>query len=338
MRKIYYLSTACLFCAICLLIIRTQTGPRVVVEDANSRDQVSDRDSSIGNVAEIEKKGKRKFEPSEIDRYLAKSGRNADALLAAFYLHESNDLLVEMEDHSSSKLACILLAARHPDAGKRLEFAIKLEALDPENGIGSVLHAAALMKQGNPPAAMEYLQSTSKGWKKIDPYLKQRELDYRGALQELGFSPLDAQLATRSRPELVHDYSEPLVKVVLESVKQAGKRGDDEAVEFAAVGLRVAKLVSSWGGLVGELEGHIIERSILKSLPDDTEYGETGMSVSDRLAQMRAEKGQILQLAQQAEPFLKNLPSEKLSQFYERWNEVGEKAAFAWLLEKEGVK
>lgn len=130
-----------------------------------------------------------------------------------------------------------------------------------------------------------------------------------------------------------------VVSVFQTRIDEANKAGDlDRVVEMAGLGATVAehlRLADSTLPLDDLINMGMLQE-MLKALPPDTEYGDSGKTVEDRISEMVMERAGlkgILNDGNALDAFMENLTDAQVSEFTDKVILHGERAARNWLAE-----
>ncbi len=347
---------AALFLALILIVIRMTGGRKELSSNVLLVQKPRiESEAEVGRVEVAKSKGTEfrdprlaranrlmRFKVEQLQAYLEKEGRSPKSLIAAYYLSRDEGLLEELKIHPNSPQACALLAIHAPTPKERLHFSKLMRQLNPDNGYGWFLEAKAALDCDEEQAAQEAFSAGVKT-ARFDSF-PEHLVELRKAIQGVGYDFEEARILAHSSNEWRNDATSFLPEMVKTLyAAEASKLDDDGRLAAATRFLRLPQILNGLGAnasLFSETSAVHTEVMILKSLPRDVEYGTSGMSVADRLAQIKNWMSQesILRKSELSGPILGSAEPALVNEYYSRLDLFGEKAALDWLLETHGTK
>jgi hypothetical protein len=108
----------------------------------------------------------------------------------------------------------------------------------------------------------------------------------------------------------------------------------DERVAHSTAHLFIAREVQAinQGNLFSRVLGAAAELDVLRSLPSDLAYGESGQKVGERIQQLEAGTVGVFDAIRQRDAILPRLTEAQKFSYYRRIEYDGEDATIAWLV------
>lgn len=275
--------------------------------------------------------------PEQVSAWLDWKKRSPDALIAAYFLTGDTSHLDALKDYSgNSPLILATLASQLSDPDDRARFATRLIDSDPTNAYGNLLLFAARSHQGRAEEAMQAL-SEIESLSRMHTYSVESNLLQREAWSFFGNSTLEARLnadfSAVSSPRAGSWFVVDAVRRGLQEIAD-----DDERIEAATDFLRVTRLMRDnpeRDTIASLLDAQLAERTVLATLPQDVEYGSTGLTIAERTGQLAEEMREAMELEQEAVRKLFSADPAVVDQYYERVDSLGELRANQWLMDRE---
>ena len=184
---------------------------------------------------------------------------------------------------------CLLLVCLwSPDFVQRNTALAKLKEIDPLNlGLTAALEAKITLDSGkNPDKIKSYVKQLSKS--PINWYIDEFEISKKSALRKLQIFSAAERLEFNSS-FTTYDFVHALYKPTLAAWEKVPENERiSEATDYLAIVNRIAgdarfKATSNF------LLASGMEMNLLKTLPPDTEYGDSGTTVADRMVAISSE-------------------------------------------------
>jgi RNA polymerase sigma factor (sigma-70 family) len=279
----------------------------------------------------------------QLGPYLQANHRNAASLLAAYRTSKDPALLEEAKRNFPNDPQVAFEAAFEKNATpeERQQWLESWKMSDPDNSMANYLLARDYFKAGQPDQAIqELIAASAKG--EYHDYTQARMQDDQDAYLAAGYSAAEAESISSMQlllPQLaqVKDLGLSLADLA-NSYRQAG----DEASAKAALQM-AAQLGQRYGDTPGETEiswlvGMAVEKIALNNMDPNDAYGNSGLTVQERLSQIAQQRQELNQLNQQLEPLLPQLSDQDWISYKDRWRVFGEKTAVQWVISKYGQK
>lgn len=274
--------------------------------------------------------------------YLLRHNRSAESLVAAYDVTLDAKLLQEMmQRYPDHPTVCLLSLTQTKDPATRLALSQKLSATLPNNGLGEILSAETLLAMGKTEEAISTFQS-GLGKSTLDFFTLERAIASREAWQETGLSPAQSQIASlKSQPGKEEAY----IDISRLTDALAGLQKDPsslppsiDAYTIATNGIALAQRLNAVAPttLMEEIFALRVEASLLEHLAPDSDYGDSGKTVGQRLNEVRGftfEKD-YSEMGRQAERILASAKESVVNGFHERLQLKGERQALDWLIEQ----
>jgi hypothetical protein len=179
------------------------------------------------------------------------------------------------------------------------EWVDRLVAAEPQNPGALYLRAAAQHKAGASKEAMATLRGAVALSGKLDLHLRDRMVTVREAALASGAGVRDAAMLSILAP-LSRGGGAPYLngghRVVADGIKAAVAAGDaEEVTALAGISLGMANQMASAPApnLLDQLVENAWRRSTLKAMPGETEYGDSGTTVSQQLERVEVRRSEL---------------------------------------------
>jgi hypothetical protein len=271
-----------------------------------------------------------KLTPQEIETYLQSQNRNAGALLAAFRMTQDKAFLTEALEKFPNHphvLFCALQVSEDP--AKRLELLESFKRADPDNGIGNLLAARALIDLGRDGEAVsELLQSSGKP---IKDFAEQSNQNFTEAYLSAGFSPLEAKVAGHagSMTSWLMLMGDPVWKKLEETRLEYESSGNVAGVQsLRDIQFEMGRTLQQDGSLLDSMIGLVYEKKAWKGI-DSPESAAFLQDLDQRTKTLKGYTQKFTTLVESP-----SVPESDWLLYFDRVKLFGEKAAVDWLLEK----
>jgi tetratricopeptide (TPR) repeat protein len=277
------------------------------------------------------------FTKENVRDYLALRGINSKSLTAVYWLSSDYETLVKLTECAGDSLPAIsTLATELREPSDRLFWAEKLIALDPSSKSGYFCKMQALVKMGDFPAALKVLQQANAA-NKFNQYEAEKILDQQEAWQTVGASAISARIRVERNGASAAALARQTAPAINEIWKNMIANGDenqalDEATSFLSSAAALSK--SSQYSEESKLTALTAEKKILQLLPLGVEYGETGMTVDQRINEIKKQSTQIMVGWEDLKTKLTQASSDTVDLYYQRVDSLGREAAQKWILEQ----
>ena len=229
-------------------------------------------------------------------------------------------------------LTLVALAATAPNA----EALKRLEAAEPDNALPNLLRAGMYATTKNWKALKEELELAATK-STISTHTQER----RAAMLDLLIESPNMPVERAVMPKTEQFFFQQLGAITQALNEQKALFGDTSATASAGIGLALGlrSMESGEHDLLSANYANYVEATLLSNVDPSAEYGETGLSVSQRIAQLKAEADEAQRLTQlydrAANAGLDDLTRRR---FYARMRADGEVAALEWLGRTLGTK
>ena len=234
-----------------------------------------------------------------VEAWLA--GRDAAGLVGAWDMTGDEALLMEAaERFPGDPRVCVAMIWKLLENGEDArEWVDRLAAAEPQNPGALYLRAAAQHKAGASEEAIATLKGAVALSGKLDLHLRDRMMTVREAALASGAGVKDAAMLSIFAP-LSRGGGAPYLngghRVVADGIKSAVAAGDaEEVTALAGISLGMANQMASSPApnLLDQLVEHEWRRSTLKAMSGETEYGDSGTTVSQQLELVEAQRSEL---------------------------------------------
>ncbi len=240
--------------------------------------------------------------------------------------------LAELVDTESS---AALMVALHSDAlAQRLAAARSLQDQQPDNALGYLLEARALLSSGGSYSEAIALIERTLEMGNLDLLLEARSAPIREAYEFVGLSPESV---------LTHTFQSgaPVAALPSDALREIGKKlaelTPEDPVDHATIQIHLSQLLrsvmegdaqsSEYNTFQIEAPMHMSEITALRNVPEDTLYGDGEYTVGDRIAELTSQTKTFWQTVSKADSNLREASEVMLSDFFEVWKASGYRAA-----------
>jgi hypothetical protein len=158
-----------------------------------------------------------------------------------------------------------------------------------------------------------------------------RDLITRGGLDDSTAWPL-AALKEQQTMFAISAIASPLI----ESIKNTGNLDIDSRIEIASRAVALARVLNPFGD-TSEMNAVValaLEKQALQGLPPTIEFGDTGMTVENRLREIASARERGDYLRSTVQPRILSAKATILKEFLERREEFGTPAAVEWFAQR----
>ena len=237
----------------------------------------------------------------QVEAWLASRGRDAAGLVGAWDITGDEALLMEAaERFPGDPRVCVAMIWKLLGNGEdAAEWVDRLVSAEPQNPGALYLRAEAQYKAGASEEAMATLKGAVALSGKVDLHLRDRMMTVREAALASGAGVKDAAMLSIFAP-LSRGGGAPYLngghRVVADGIKSAVAAGDaEEVTALAGISLGMANQMASSPApnLLDQLVEHEWRRSTLKAMSGETEYGDSGTTVSQQLELVEAQRSEL---------------------------------------------
>ena len=282
----------------------------------------------------------------QLAAYLQKHHRSAESLLAAFHATGDPALLREaMEKHPDDPRVAFTAYYRaepydskNPASPERRQWLEALAKAAPDNALPNYLAAFDSFRAGQTDQAVQELFAASQKTKFQD-YSREFMQNAEEAYLAAGWSDVEAkgQACYTAPAWSLWDLSQtgPKLAELAGLYRQGGDEASAQAVE--QISLNLSHSLTGLGpGIMWELNGIGIERSILRAMDPNSILASTGQTVQNRLDALNQRKAALRKLGKQSGELLPTLSDQDAARFFDRSKTFGEEAAVQWLIKTFG--
>ena len=264
-------------------------------------------------------------------RGLDMSKLSAQDLLTQFLVSRDSRLLKAAQERFPEDPKVILqscLEATDPNS----PFLVKLEKLDPQNALPNLIRASLLAKTNE---ISDFSDQVNAALSKSS--LKTNARERLADVMNYVLANPNGPNALEMLDGFDSNYLLSIRTVALEYIENWPKFGDD--LTTAAKGLALASLFrkASTTSLSYDVVSENLELALLRKLPPNTEYGDTGITVEQRMKDVKNTAIYHMDLSQKyVKPLFASGADPALQlQFFTRIRADGEKAAVNWLINRQ---
>ena len=278
----------------------------------------------------------------EVEKYLKRNGRNAASLLAAYgALQDTNFLREAATKFPNDPQVQLSVLRRDVFPAERRKWLVLFKASSPENPLANYLSARDYFQSGQSDLAVnELLEAAEKP--SFNDYIMEFKLDEEELNVSAGRSSLQARLSSSAwAQDLLPQLAslKGLAQDVAALQSQYLGAGDNASAEhLAQASLMLARGLRSGEAnkfVIKQLVGNAIEAIVLSQLEPNGSYDFLGgKSPTDRLAELKEQKGSLRGLRQAVEKELPNMSEAELLSYTERQRLYGELEAMRWLQQR----
>jgi len=275
-----------------------------------------------------------KLSAEQIQTFLARNRTNADSLLAAFNVTADPGFLHEAARRYPSN-AFVLASVLGNDVfpAQRREWIDRFKEVSSENALPNYLSARDYFQNQQPQRALQEIVDAS-----AKSSFNDYTIDRTQGLEELylssGYSTAEAKaLATMSVQEPELPMLRNLASDLSAMERQYTSTGDSASVAaIAKLGLGLAANIADAGArsLGTQMLGASLERDFLTGLDPSGTYDFLQQPISERLAQLRADRDAVLEESKLANNWLATASEPQLVSYFDRMKLYGEAAALQW--------
>lgn len=285
-----------------------------------------------------------KLTPEQADAFLAKNGRTAANLLAAFRTSHNPDLLKEaMEKYPNDPQVAFEAVAYNSqyltDPAEQRKWLDAFEKSAPNNAMANYLSALNYFNSGQIEQGLQDMSSAS--GKSLNDYTVNRVESDMEAYLSAGYSVPDAEVLSSSQ----------LMLPQLAQVKQLAQESSDLAKAYnqggdTASAQTVLQLAYNMGqqyatqvpgeSAISQLVGFAAERIALSGMDPNAAFGDGGQTVQDTINQIAQQRDNLKQLSSQTENLSPLLSDQDWVVYKNRWLMFGEQNAEQWVISKYG--
>ncbi len=274
----------------------------------------------------------------QLEPYLVRNRRSAEALLGALRASGDDTLLAEAKEKFPNDPRVQFAAAfKSNSPEERLQWLEKFKQSDPDNALADYLLAGEYSKTGQTDQALQ--QITAAGGKhKFDNYLGDFIQNAEEAYQAGGYSAAEAKMTAGVTALLPEQAKLKQVGVdLVELAKRYQQAGDETSAQMVLqMGLDLGHRLDQTPQitLIQELVGMAVERLALNAMNPDAPYDSTGRTVKDQLGTLDARRKDYRELSTQSDRILATLSDEDVAHYFDRNRLYGAVAAMRWVVNK----
>lgn len=237
----------------------------------------------------------------QVEAWLASRGRDAAGLVGAWDITGNEALLMEAAERfpGDPRVCVAMIWKLLENGGDASEWVDRLVAAEPQSPGALYLRAAEQHKAGASEEAIATLKGAVALSGKVDLHLRDRMVTVREAALASGAGVKDAAMLSIFGP-LSRGGGAPYLngghRVVADGIKSAVAAGDaEEVTALAGISLGMANQMASSPApnLLDQLVEHEWRRSTLKAMSGETEYGDSGTTVSQQLELVEAQRSEL---------------------------------------------
>jgi RNA polymerase sigma factor (sigma-70 family) len=329
-----------------LAILSTKPAPRlpapIIQLAALPAESSADHSQSTKQILQLLHSDKTlQLSSEQVESYLKENRRNAASLLAAFRATGEAALLQEAMQRFPDDPQVALAAIHKQDASpeERRQWLEALKQSSPGNALANYLSALDHFNSGQTDQAVLELIAAS-GKPEFQDFSLAYVQDSEDAFRAAGYSEAEAKVIASISlrlPQLAElkQLNYGLVDLA-KSYRQAGDEASAQAVLQMDVNL--GQRLGDPGGyyLLNQLVGNAIERIALGAMEAGSPYGNTGMTVKDRIDQLVQQYKAVNELAQRVESLQPTISAPDWISYLDRSRSFGEEASARWLISKYG--
>jgi CheY-like chemotaxis protein len=317
---------------------RAIQSPRADGPREETRSHVANSTSVIARLRRsLSNEGARgKLSREVVETYLANRDRSALSLLVAWQESGTRDYLDEAAERfpKDPRVQIALLAMELPD-DQRAAAIERLKLAAPDNPLANYYAAQEYFRQKNLGGALDEL-SKANGKAGYDDYILPMLREREELFVAAGLSPLEAKV------HAMLGVTMPYLPVVNEmragltaEIQSLTQKGDMEtALQLGADGIAAARQVGQGAGsrvILNELVALTMERQVLAAMAPAQATGLLQQPVTERLAELKAQRDEITQLTRDADITDSEVSPEEFVRYFELMDSDGEMAALRWL-------
>ena len=296
---------------------------------------------ATNNAAEAEEENPHLLGIEEVEAALARFGTNAESLLAATQL--SSDLRylrMAATNFPNDPAVQFAIVARKVFPEQEREWIERFKTNAPDNAMAGYLSAVNYMDRGEKDLALEEFADAVKR-PHFDDYWRNSAQAAEELLMAAGRSRLEA-LQSGMEGVLLPELApfKKLTRELVDAQKAYAAAGDTESAEkLMGMNYKFAQTLSGGEGsglLINQLVGYAMERIILSQADQNRVYNFIGMTPTERIAQLQAERNSIKELTASLPLQSSDLGPDNplMISYFERMKLFGEHAAMLWMKER----
>lgn len=275
--------------------------------------------------------------PLKLENYLRKTGRNDKSLTAAYLLTGDSMFLKELHAFPDSPIALAMIAREEGGSKAARAAAQRLVELFPQDPQGHYWSACFAAKEGNFDAAVSAITKVNELPGSLDVLSAPVTEEMLNALGSLGHDKVESHAYLYHRSQWLQSYqssTRDLSKCLASSLRDLPE--EEKAIRAAAVIGLFQRLNGSEQKTqpLQAMARMTNERSILKMLPQDFGYGDSG-TVADRLEVLKSLIESESQMMKQEMPALQQAKPETVDEYFTIFQKDGSTVAREWLLSKQ---
>ncbi len=271
-----------------------------------------------------------------VEAWLASRGRDAAGLVGAWDMTGDEALLMEAADRfPGDPRVCVAMISKLWSSGEdAAEWIDRLVAAEPQNPGALYLRATAQHIAEASKEAMATLKRAAALSGKLDLHQRDRMVAVQEAALASGAGVREAAMLPLHtlRSEGGVAYLGVPFRVVADGIKAAVAAGDtEEVVALAGISLGMLNQVAAAPApdFVDQLFENAYRRMTLKAMPGETEYGDSGTTVSQQLELVEAHLSELKAAAvaresQRVAEWLEQASDAEVASYVDTWLSRGE--------------
>ncbi|MBI3881346.1 MAG: hypothetical protein HY301_14940 [Verrucomicrobia bacterium] len=289
-------------------------------------------------LMEVDENGLPRLKREVADAYLAKKDRNSESLLAVFKARRDPAYLKEAAQKfpadRSVQLAVIL---SDEFKGERRQWLERFKESSPDNPLATYLSAREHLQSGRTEEALQDLVAGS-GRHSFDDLTMQGMLRAEELYVSVDFtSPMAKTMAMADGMNPMFTELRGLSREMTNLVAGYRQANDGASADkMMQAGLEMARQLQSGPGgrlVINQMVGIAIEQQFMRLMELGQASQMLGVSVEERLAQMKAQRAEFGELTKQSIS-LYELPEREQALYFDRLKVNGELDAMRWLKER----
>jgi tetratricopeptide (TPR) repeat protein len=272
----------------------------------------------------------------QLESYLARNRRSAEALLAGWRASGDDTLLAEAKEKFPNDPRVQFAAAFKTDSPEeRRQWLEKFGQSDPDNALADYLLAGEHSKAGQTDQALEKITAAASK-SKFDSYLLDFIQNAEEAYQAGGYSVAEAKVIACVTALLPEQAKLKQVGVdLVELAKRYQQAGDETSAQAALqMGLELGHRLDQnpQVTLIQELVGMAIERLALNAMDPNAPYDGPGRTVKDQLDALDTRRKGYRELTGQSDRILATMSDAEVAHYFDRVRLYGDVAAMRWVV------
>jgi hypothetical protein len=284
-----------------------------------------------------------KISHDQAEEWLARHGRDATSLLAAFRaMNDTNYLNEAMAAFPNDPRVELAVLSRHQFSAERRKWLDLLKKSSPNNSLANYLSAQHYFENGQTAEAVQELLSAN-GKSQFDNFETESRLDAEAMYLSSGKSAIEsagaslADISDEATTEMANLKS--LANSVRDLEKQYLDSNDaDSAANLAQLGMTLANQLSSGDSgkyILNQLVGIADADVVLSKLDRNAAYDFLGGQTPDQVMRKLKEQRDMIHQSQRSfdTAYLKLTPDE-INRYVERTKIFGELDAMKWVIQQ----